>query len=130
MPVRPAIRVEGLDELRRNLRRVKDSELDDEMKSIHQALAREIVDKALPNVPVRSGRLKASVRSAGTKRDAVGRVGSASVPYAPIIHWGWPARNITGRPFLREAAQQIERGVTDRYETEVAQMLDRVIGER
>lgn len=126
--MQPTIRVEGLDELRRNLRRVKDSELDSEMKAIHQALAREIVEKALPNVPKKSGRLRESVRSAGTKRDAIGRAGSASVPYAPIIHWGWPARNITGRPFLREAAQEIERDVTDRYETQVAQMLDRVVG--
>jgi len=82
---------------------VKDSELNDEMKAIHQELAREVTAKALPNVPVKSGALKASLRSAGTVRDAIGRVGKASVPYAPIQHWGWPARGIKGRPFLREA---------------------------
>lgn len=117
-----------MDELRRELRRVKDSELDDEMKQIHAELAREVVAKAEPNVPVRSGALKASLRAAGTVRDAIGRVGKASVPYAPPIHWGWKARNIAPQPFLTNAAAEIEQDITDRYDRDVAQMLDRVIG--
>lgn len=125
---KPAIQVDGLDELRRDLRRVKDSELDAEMKQIHQELASEVVAKAQPNVPVKSGALKTSVRSAGTVRDAIGRVGKASVPYAPAIHWGWPKRGIKGRPFLTDAAQAIEKDITDRYDREVGQMLDKVIG--
>lgn len=122
-----AIRVEGLDELRRELRRVKDRELDEEMKQIHLDLAREVVEKARRNVPVKSGRLRDSLRPSGTVRDAVGRAGKASVPYAPIVHWGWPARGIPSRPFLREAAEAIERDITDRYDAQVEQMLDRVI---
>lgn len=123
----PGIQVEGLDELRRELRRVRDSELDATMKLIHVELAREVIDKALPNVPVRSGALKGTVRAAGTVRDAIGRAGKASVPYAPIIHWGWPARGIPSRPFLRDAAQSIERDIEDRYDKQVSDMLDRVI---
>ena len=125
--MRAAIRVEGVDELRRGLRQVKDRELDDEMKKIHADLAREIVDRALPNVPVRTGALKASVRSTGTVRDAIGRVGKASVPYAPAIHWGWPKRGIKGRPFLTDAAQALERDITERYDRQVDEMLDRVL---
>lgn len=126
--MRPAIRVEGVDELRRALRQVKDRELDDEMKKIHADLAREIVDRALPNVPVRTGALKATVRAAGTVRDAIGRAGKASVPYAAPIHWGWPKHGIKGRPFLTDAAQSVEKDITERYDRQVAEMLEKVIG--
>lgn len=126
----PAVRVEGLDELRRELRRVKDSELNDAMKQIHQDLAREVIQRAQPNVPVKSGALRASLRGAGTVRDAIGRVGKASVPYAAPIHWGWKARNIEPRPFLTDAAEALERDIVDRYDRQVADMLDRVIGRR
>lgn len=127
---RASIHVDGLDELRRGLRLVKDRELDAEMKAIHLELAREVVARALPKVPVRSGALKGSVRSAGTVRDAIGRAGRSSVPYAPVIHWGWPKRGIRGRPFLRQAAEGIERDITERYDRQVADMLDRVVGRR
>lgn len=121
--------VSGLQELHSRLHRVRDHELDSEMQAIHVELAREVLAKAEPNVPVgKTGRLKASLRAAGTVRDAIGRVGKASVPYAPGIHWGWPARGIRSRPFLQDASAAIERDVTDRYDRQVAEMFDRVIG--
>lgn len=116
------LHAEGLDELRRALRQVKDKELDDELKAIHKALAETIVRLAEGNVPVRTGRLKASLRAAGTTKDAIGRVGSASVPYAAAVHWKY------GPPFLTDAAARVESDVVDRYEDSVAEMLDRTIG--
>lgn len=117
----PSISVEGLDQLRKQLRQVKDVELNDEMKAIHKELAEEVTRRALPNVPVRSGALKASVRSAGTVRDAIGRAGKKSVPYAAAVHWKY------GPPFLRDAAKHIERDITDRYDRAVSEMLNRTI---
>lgn len=124
---RAAIQVDGLDRLRAELRRAKDVELNAEMKQFHQELAAEIVELALPEVPVLSGDLAETVRAAGTVRDAIGRAGSKAVPYGPPIHWGWKARGIPARPFLQNAAAQIETGVVDRYDRAVARMLDRVI---
>jgi hypothetical protein len=123
-----AVKVDGLDELRKELRRVKDTELDDEMKKIHIELAREVLAGAEPNVPVRTGALLASLRAAGTVRDAIGRVGKASVPYAPPIHWGHPARGIAANRFLTDAAERLEADIVDRYDREVAGMLNRVVG--
>lgn len=114
--------VEGLDDLRRALRRVKDQGLNDELKAIHKALAEDITRLALPKVPVRTGRLKQSVRAAGTVKDAIGRVGSASVPYAAAVHWKY------GPPFLTDAAARVERDVVDRYDQALADLLDRQIG--
>lgn len=127
---RPVVRVEGLDELRRELRRVKDRELDDEMRRVHQDLGAAVVKRATPNVPVRTGALRASVRAAGTVRDAIGRAGKASVPYAPVIHWGHRVRGIPPRRFLTDAAATLERDIVDRYDRHVADMLDKVIGRR
>ncbi len=116
------IRFEGLDELRRDLRRVKDQALTDELKAIHLGLASEITRRALPHVPVRTGALKASVRAAGTVKDAIGRAGKASVPYAAAVHWKW------GPPFLTDAAARVEAGIEERYQRQMAEMFDRVIG--
>lgn len=112
----------GLDELRRALRQIRDKELDDELKAIHQRFAVAIVALAAPNVPVRTGKLLRSLRAAGTKKDAIGRVGSASVPYAAAVHWKH------GPPFLRNAADRVEQVAVDQYEAAVGAMLDRVIG--
>ena len=113
---------QGLAELQRELRQVKDKELDKELKEIHKALADEVLRLAEPNVPVRTGRLRGSLRAAGTKRDAIGRAGSRSVPYAAAVHWK------IGPPFLTDAARMVERDVVDRYDRQVAEMLDRVVG--
>jgi hypothetical protein len=123
-----AVKVDGLDELRKGLRRAKDSELDDEMKEIHAELAGEILRGAEPNVPVRTGALLASLRSTGTVRDAIGRVGKKSVPYAPPIHWGHPSRGIRPNPFLRRAAERLEDDIVDRYDRQVAGMFERLVG--
>lgn len=124
---KPSIEVEGLNELRKALRQAKDKELNETMREIHRELAREIVQRALPNVPVKTGKLKATVRAAGTIRDAIGRAGKATVPYAPPIHWGWPKRNIKPNPFLVDAAQTIERDIVDRYDKAVSDMLNRLV---
>ena len=44
---------------------------------------------ALPNVPVRTGRLKSTLRSSKAKGYAQVMLGKARVPYANPIHWGW-----------------------------------------
>lgn len=113
---------ETVDALRAELRKIKDKELDNELKAIHKELAEDVLKLAEPNVPRRTGQLVGTLRSAGTLRDAIGRVGKASVPYAAIVHWKY------GPQFLTDAAAQVERDVTDRYDNRVAGMFDRVIG--
>lgn len=117
-----AINMVGVAELRAKLRRLQDTDLNNALKKIHKELAEEVIKIADPNVPVRTGRLKASLRGSGTLKNAVGRVGSASVPYAPIVHWKY------GPPFLTDAAAKIEPGVVDRFDAAIAEQLDRTIG--
>lgn len=126
------VNVEGLDELRRVLRRVGNKELQATLKAAHQAAARVVVLKALPHVPARSGRLRTSVRALGSQKSGRALAGGARVPYAAAIHWGRKEGNvgsppgnhrgrnvIVGRPFLRNAADDslsdIEAAVLGEY---------------
>ncbi|MDP8930459.1 MAG: HK97 gp10 family phage protein [Actinomycetota bacterium] len=109
--VRPAIRVEGLRELRRAFKEAGDKESLAALKRAHKEAAEAVVKRALPNVPVLTGRLQTSVRALGAPSGGRAKAGGARVPYGPPIHWGWPARNIERRPFLWNALQEL-RGET------------------
>lgn len=137
-----AVEVTGLREFRAALRRM-DKGLAREMAKVHHRIAETVIAAALPNVPVgATGKLKASVRAGATVRQAIGRAGSAKVPYAAAIHWGEGSgnlnfttgrtvgranRNIPARPFLWAAAQKVERQVIDIYGDAIDDLIDRVV---
>lgn len=137
--MQPGVRVEGADELRRAIRTIKDKELGAALRDANKSAAQVVVDRALPNVPVLSGRLKASVKALGSQRGGSAKAGGAKVPYAAAIHWGRRAGNvgrppgnrtganpITGRPFLWDAAQTAGDQVVDRYEEGIGRLMDAI----
>jgi len=67
--------------------------------------------------PKLSGRLAGSVRPGGSQRGAVVRAGRGAVPYAGVIHFGWPRHNIRPQPFLYEAIDRRRDDVVRAYET-------------
>ena len=60
-----SFRVEGLDELRRAFRKI-DADLPKALRQENLTAAQIVATAALPNVPVYSGRLAASVRASAT----------------------------------------------------------------
>lgn len=127
-----AVKVEGLDALRKVLRRMADRELTNQLKTTNKAAAQVVVTAALPKVPVRTGRLKTSVRALGSQRSGRAVAGAMRAPHAGAIHWGRRVGNvgsppgnhpgpnrIAGRPFLWDAAQQAEGKVVDQYARDV-----------
>lgn len=123
------IRVEGADQLRRALRYAADAGLKKQLAKANKDAAQLVVDRALPNVPVRSGRLRKSVRALGSQRSGRAVAGRSSVKYAAAIHWGRKRGNvgrppgnykglnpIKGRPFLYDAAHRNRARVIDQYE--------------
>lgn len=125
--MKPSIEIEGIRELRRDLKRIGDSELKSEMVAANRQIAADVVRKALPNVPVLTGRLRASVRGIGNMSGAVGKAGSAAVPYAAAIHWGRKRGGaIAPRPFLWRAAQTVEPAALDEYTKRVDRLFDAV----
>lgn len=122
----PVLAVVGARQLRASLRRAGDDL--ESMKATHGSIAQVVAQAATARVPVRSGRLAADIRSAGTKTSAIVRAGRKTVPYAGPIHWGWPARGIRPQPFLTDAAKATEPKWTDLYTRDVQAICDAVEG--
>lgn len=124
-----AFRAEGAANLRRTLRAAGDDLTD--LRNAHaragMIASAEGVRRA-PRAPG-SNMLASTVRFGATKTAATIRAGNNStVPYAGVIHYGWPARNITAQPWLTEAAQATEPEWIPIYERAVESALAQVRG--
>lgn len=112
------VQVNGLKETIRSLKRfgveVKD------LKAAFKRIGDKVATDARTLAPSTSGRLAGSVRAAQQQNKAVIRAGGAKVPYAGVIHYGWPARNIEPHPFLTDA-------ISDNRTTSI-QMLEQELG--
>ena len=53
------------------------------------------------------------------------KAGPASIPYAPIVHFGWARRGIRPQPYLYEALDERRTQVVNRYEREVRSIIRR-----
>ena len=138
-----SVDVENLKEVQRMIRDVGDAELKKQLRQANKSVAQMVVDAALPQVPVRSGKLRQSVKATATQAAAYGKAGTPSrVPYAAAIHWGEgagnvnfstggtvgrPARNIRGRPFLWNAADQTINRAVREYEDQIQNLIDKVV---
>jgi len=126
----PAVRIEGGRELRRKFREVGDDMTD--LKDLHKELADDVAGTAKTKTPVRSGRLRNSIRGSGTQTAARVRAGNnrksgpTSVPYAAPIHFGWGRRGIKPQPFLYEALDDRRQEVIDRYNDEIDSIIRKV----
>lgn len=123
---RAGIEVEGAAQLRRTLKAAGD-DLGD-LKAAHRAAAAVVAGAAARAAPKRTGRLAGNIRPAGTKTAAIIRSGSAAVPYANPIHWGWPAHNIAAALYISGPAKQTESTWVALYQTEVKRIIGKVKG--
>lgn len=120
------VAVEGGRQLRSALRKAGDDLSD--LKTAHKDAAQIAAHASADLAPEASGRLKRTIRASGTKTAGIIRAGTARVPYAPPIHWGWPARHITAQPFLSDGARDSEGRWVRVYEDYVDRALDQVKG--
>lgn len=119
-----AAQIEGLREVQKALRDIS-GDLANEMKPTHKAAAEIVVDGAKRYAPVRTGRLADSIRAAATRTGGRVRVGSAAVPYAGPIHFGWPARRIKPQPFVYEALDPRRAEVANLYTERLLEIIDK-----
>lgn len=120
--------VEGGRRLRATLRQAGDDLQG--MRDAHRDASQIAANAAAALAPVRSGRLRATVRAAGTKTAGIIRAGFARVPYAGPVHWGWPRRNIPANTFLSDGAKSTEPRWLPVYMKHVEQALDKIEGAR
>ena len=123
---KPAITVDGVKELSRSLRKTG-HDLED-LKDANEKVSRVVADRARVIVPRASGALRASIRPSRKARQVTVRAGRAKVPYAAVIHWGWPRRRIPRRPYLTDAAAQTRRQWLGEYRRAVQRELRKVEG--
>ena len=95
------VTVKGLSKTSRALSKAGADAKD--MKDLMHRIGSLVVGAAQP--PVKSGRLKASIRAGRGKTKSVVRAGGARIPYAGVIHYGG-YHNISPHPFLVRAVQQ------------------------
>lgn len=98
-----AIRIEGLREFARDLRRL-DADLPKALRIAFNDAANLIVDEARAGIPSRSGKARASVKARSTRTAARIVGGGARAPYYPWLDFGGrvgKGRSIR-RPFLSD----------------------------
>jgi hypothetical protein len=122
------VEVEGLNLINRQLTLLAKDE-----KGINQAnyeAATTLLQTARPMVPVRSGKLAASLKAGKAKRYAEVRAGSARVPYAAPIHFGWfydkknnIRKNIKPNPFFYRALGLVYDDIITKYESDMQNLI-------
>lgn len=95
------VQVTGLKETVKSLKRfgVEVSDL----KAAFKRIGERVANEAKTLAPTKTGKLAGSVRAAQQQNKAVIRAGGARLPYAGVIHYGWPAHGIEPHPFLTDA---------------------------
>lgn len=117
------VRVEGL---RETVRRLEALGVDvGDLKDAFGAISRDVVTEAQGLVKVASGRLRGVIRTARTKNKAVVRAGTAGVPYAGVINYGWPARGIEGSDYLTGPANDDPAGKVAHLEANLEALIRR-----
>ena len=116
-----AIEVKGLKELNRALLNVGDDLSD--LKNANEALGKIVADRAAALVPVRTGKLKKTIKAVRSDKKVRIAAGSASVRYAPIIEFGWGKRNIRPQSYLYKAAGQLREEIKTKFEDNIKELI-------
>jgi len=97
----------------------------EDLKELHLDLAEMVAERAASLAPVRTGRLKETIRASGTKTAGRVRAGFKRVPWTGPVHFGWATRPdaakgwrggpIHPNPFLYDALDQRRNQVFNAY---------------
>lgn len=131
------IEIKGLKQAQRLMSRI-DADFKKRFKEIHKGAADIVADEARRQAPVRSGRLRNDIRTSGTTKGGVVRVGRKKIPYVGRVLFGDPVTftdrlmrraqtRRTPQPFIYKAADIQFRNVVDYYEDELKEILDDAI---
>jgi len=115
------IKVQGLNQAIRALRVIGVPSA--EIGKASQEAGEIVAARARTLVPVRTGRLRASIKAKKIARKVVLSAGNnRSVPYANPIHWGWnydrvnlQEKNIRPRPFFTNALKTTRSEVYKKF---------------
>lgn len=89
--------VEGLAELRTALGEIGGKPLQKHLRVKLKAIAEDVAEEARKNVPVKTGRAKASIRAGASGSTAYVAGGKATVPYYGWLDFGGVLKPVGGR---------------------------------
>jgi hypothetical protein len=116
------VTVTGDDTLRRTMAAAAD-----DLENLDQTRnARLVQERAKQGAPKVSGVLAASIVVKDSGKGSA--VISSDLIYAPVIHYGWAARNITPQPFLTDALEASAGQIEDESERQAQAILSHVRG--
>ena len=101
---KPAVRVKGAAEFRAAMKRMG-ADLSD-LTAINRQAAETVAGTARDKAPRLTGALESSIRAGATRTRGTVKAGSRAIPYAGVIHFGWPAHNISPQPFIYDALDE------------------------
>lgn len=109
------IRIEGLKELRRELRRL-DGNWPKSLRETNREAAKVAVPSVQSLAPKRSGTLAGSVRALASQTRSQLAVGTnVRVPYAGPINFGWPGHGIEPQEFIYSGIEAANARIVDTY---------------
>lgn len=88
-------------------------------KSLNKELSDTLSKKASAMAPKLTGALASSVVGNSSAERAQIVAGSAAVPYAGVIEYGWPDRNIKAQPYLNKAVNDNLGYIVKKYEDSI-----------
>jgi hypothetical protein len=120
MAKRKEIEVDGLRELRRDLSRLENKGLLNELRQAHKDASERAAKAAVSEAPERSGRLAKSIKP--KPKNSEGRVKAGTgkrVPYAGPIHFGWRNRGIEPNQFIYRGISKVIKDIQKDYERDI-----------
>ena len=118
------IKVDGLKDLNRALKEIGYPQK--EISAAAKLAGEATVAEARNLVPVRSGKLRDTIRLAATAHGVTIRAGNnTTVQYANPIHWGWFKRHIKPNPFFAKALGYTRQEIFDNYYKQMDDLIKR-----
>ena len=131
------IDVEGLRETNRELKSLEADKADIIASNVNAA--ETLIKAAIPLVPTLTGALRSTLKPARVQNYAEARGGSARVPYANPVHWGWSivgprhkgtlapgtVRNIAPQPFFSKALGYTKDEIIANYERDMQNLINK-----
>ena len=110
------IKIEGLAEFNRNLRKIN-ADLPKMLRLAHNEAGRVVVNWAAPRVPKRSGRAAKTVKAKSTRTETRVSGGSTKSPYYAWLDFGGRVgpRKSVQRPFIKQG-RYIYPGLGENYD--------------
>jgi hypothetical protein len=92
---------------------------------LNKELSTTLSQKASAMAPRLTGALASSVQGNPSAEKAQILAGSAAVPYAGVIEYGWPAKNKEARPYLNPAVNNNMGYIIEKYNDSIQKAIQK-----